>query len=57
VPNFDGPNAEKPPGFAGGFGLGAIRELVEMYTTSVTIVKKLFLFCSYIRSHANNLIQ
>jgi len=36
---FFAPKAEKPPAFAGGFGLGAIRELGEMYTTTVTVVK------------------
>jgi hypothetical protein len=32
-------NTEKPPAFAGGTGLGAVRELGEMYTPTVTVVK------------------
>ena len=32
-------NTEKPPAFAGGFGLGAIPELEVLYTTTVTVVK------------------
>jgi hypothetical protein len=30
---------EKPPLFSDGYGLGAIRELGEMYTATVTVVK------------------
>jgi hypothetical protein len=37
-----GPNAAKPPAFAGGFGSGAIRELEVLYTASVAAVKQLF---------------
>jgi hypothetical protein len=33
------PNTIKPPLFSDGYGLGAIRELGEMYTPTVTVVK------------------
>ena len=36
---WGGPNTQKPPLFSDGYDPGAVRELGEMYTPTVTVVK------------------